>query len=299
MRYNEEQNSSSFSLMMNAPEIIEILHQKILPAAARTGSLSAIANNDGYQPVFPFTLHSHSFFEWIWCVENQSLLRVGTKIFRLGAGDFFFLPPGEMHADVYTQALKKHRILWCAYKNETIGAHLHEYSPVNHQRHIASISAPAPPFVSSLLGALQHEWKTGQKYQQPVCSALVQALIHLMLRAFEDAADHREDFIPGKIAVRVNHYLNEHFNRPLSLTDIARAMHVSRNYLATLYKQETGRTIGWMLREIRLEQAKKLLIETDMTVQQIARKIGYSTPEHFSRIFTRHVGVTPGKYGKQ
>jgi len=296
MRYNEEQTSSSFSLMMNAPEIIEILHQKILPAAARAGSFSAIVNNDGYQPIFPFTLHSHSFFEWIWCVENQAFLQVGKQIFRLNAGDFYFLPPGEMHADVYTPALQNHRILWCAYNNETIGAHLHEYVPVNRQRHLAGISAPAPPFVSSLLGALQHEWKNGQKYQQPVCSALVQALIPLMLRAFEDR-DDSGDFIPGKIAVRVNHYLNEHFNRPLSLAHIAHAMHVSRNYLATLYKQETGTTIGQALRRIRLEHAKKMLLETDLSAQQIARAVGYASPEHFSRTFQRQEGVPPRRYG--
>lgn len=286
---------------MNSQFIIDLIHHQLLPhIAERNFCLLPLAEHGkNYQPIFPYTLHSHSFFEWIWCVKNQAFLQVGKEIFCLNAGDFFFLPPGEMHTDVYTPTLENHHILWCAYKNETIGAHLHEYTPVNHQRHIAGISAPASPFVSSLLGALQYEWKTGQKYQQPVCSALVQTLAFLMLRAFEGGIDNQGDFIPGKIASRVNHYLSEHSHKSLSLTDIARAMHVSRNYLATLYKQETGMTIGQMLRKIRLEQSKKLLMETDMTVQQIAQKIGYSSPEHFSRIFTQHVGVTPGKYGKR
>lgn len=281
---------------MNAPEIINILHRKILPAAMRAGLFSIAANNDKYQPIFPFTLHSHPFFEWVWCVENQAFLQVGKQVFRLNAGDFFFLPPGEMHADVYTPALKEHRILWCACHNGALGAHLHEYTPVNHQRHLAGTSAPAPPFVSSLLGALQHEWKTRQKHQQQICSALVQALIHLMLRAFEDV-DGSGDFIPGKIAVRVNHYLNEHFHEPLSLAHIAHAMHISRNYLATLYKQETSTTIGQALRRIRLEHAKKMLLETDLSAQQIARAVGYASPEHFSRVFQQQEGVPPGRYG--
>ena len=117
-----------------------------------------------------------------------------------------------------------------------------------------------------------------------------------MLRAFEDV-DDSGDFIPGKIAVRINHYLNEHFNKPLSLARIARALHVSRNYLATLYKQETGITIGQALRRIRLEHAKKMLLETDLSAQQVARAVGYASPEHFSRIFQRQEGVPPGRYG--
>jgi len=285
---------------MNSQLIIDLIHQQLLPRIAQQDfSLSPLANHKNFQSVFPYTLHSHSFFEWIWCMENEAFLQIDAQVYSLHAGDFILLPPGEVHADVFSPTTPTNKILWCASDNGKLGAHLHAYTPVNHQQHIAGISAPTPPFLLSLLGTLQYEWKSSQHHRQAICASLVQALAHVMLRAFEDANDNQEDFIPGKIAVRVNWFLNEHFHEAVSLAHIARAMHVSRNYLATLYKKETGITIGQMLREIRLQQAKKLLLEADMTVQQISQAVGYSTPEHFSRVFVEQVGVTPGKYGKR
>jgi len=290
---------------MNHSLLIDFLRQQIVPFVTHRKchtlpSLEKVVSAcNHYEPIFPYTLHSHSFFEWVWCVENYAFLRIRDRIYHLETGDFFLLPPGTMHAEMYHPALSEYKVLWCAYQNETIGAHLHTYTPVGHLANVAGISAPAPPYTNSILGALQCESKTQLSHRDAINAALVEALAHLMLRAFETAPRHNnQEFIPGKVAVKVNHYLSQHFNEPLALGDVARALHISRNYLATLYKQETGTTIGKRLTEIRLEKAKQYLLESQLSVQQIALKVGFATPEHFSRVFHQHEGTSPGKYGK-
>lgn len=258
-----------------------------------------IADHEDYLPIFPYSLHSHPFTEWMWCVENQALIQVGEQVYRLQAGDFCLLPPGRLHMDVYTPALAPYRIMVCSYRDETIYASINTYVPVNHLRCDAMIFAPAPPLTGELLLALQQESESEHSHRGAVCSALVSALGHLMLRAFESPFPHPErKHFPGKISQRVDNYLNQHFDQPLALADVARALHISRNYLATLYKQETGKTIGQALTEIRMEYAKKLLLQSHLSVQEIAIAVGYSGPEHFSRVFRRHVGSTPGRYVK-
>jgi AraC-like DNA-binding protein len=235
----------------------------------------------------------------MWCVENHAFIQVEEQVYRLEAGDFCLLPPGQLHMDVYTPALKSYRIMVCSFRDETIYASINTYVPVNHFQCDAMIFASAPSLTAELLSALQQESKSEQSHRGAVCSALISALGHLMLRAFESPflQQERKKF-PGKISQRVDNYLNQHFEQTLALADIARALHISRNYLATLYKQETGKTIGQALTEIRLEYAKKLLLESHLSVQEIAKAVGYSGPEHFNRVFSRYVGSTPGRFGK-
>lgn len=290
---------------MNNHPIIELMYQQLLPRIARRKCEGVSSPQKmtfaphHYQPIFPYTLHSHSFFEWVWCVGNQAFLQIKKDIYKLESGDFYLLPPGKIHAEMYHPAQGEYQVLWCACRNETIGAHLHTYTPEGHLTNIAGISAPAPPYTNSILGALQYEAKAAMPHRDAVNAALIEALAYLMLRAFETAPHHdQQEFIPGKVAVKVNHYLTQHFSEPLALADVARALHVSRNYLATLYKQETGTTIGKRLTEIRLEKAKQYLLESQLSVQQIAAAVGFATPENFSRVFHRDEGTSPGKYGK-
>ncbi len=260
---------------------------------------AAVTDHENYQPIFPYSLHSHPFFEWMWCVENQAFIQVAEKIYRLKAGDICLLPPSYVHADVYTPSLKSYRMMVCSYRDETIYASINTYVPVNHFQCDSMIFAPAPPLTGTLLTALQGELESEQSYRGSVCSALVSALGHVMLRAFESPFPHSErKRFPGKIAQRVDNYLNQHFARTIALAEIASALRISRNYMATLYKQETGKTIGQTLTEIRMECAKQLLLETHLTILEVAKSVGFSGPEHFSRVFLRHVGTAPSRYVK-
>ncbi len=289
---------------MSNHQILESIHRVV--SGMQHGSFRlqpsssvAVTNYESYLPIFPYSLHSHPFFEWIWCVENHSFVQVEDKIYRLEAGDFCLLPPGEVHMDVYTPSLNSYRMMVCSYRDDTLYTSINTYIPINHLQHDAVIAAPAPALMGELLVALQQELKSEQSYRAEVCSALASALGHLMLRAFESPFPHEErKYFPGRISQRVDNYLYQHYAQPLALADVARTLHISRNYMSMLYKQETSKTVGQTLTEIRMERAKKLLLETHLSVLEVAKSVGYTGAEHFSRVFLRHVGVTPGRYAK-
>jgi|GEM_PF-2325760 len=291
---------------MNDKLVIDLMKQQVLPRITAgdftllPSEKREVPNSQNFQPIFPFPIHSHSIFEWIWCLEKEAFLQIHDKVYRLEQGDFCLLPPGELHADVYIPSLSSYQVLWCDLKQEVVSAHHYIYRSVNHLDYTAGISAAAPPFLLSLLGTLQQALKLSPNYRQSVSTALVSALANSMLSVFEVAlqsGEHKNR--PGKISVRVENYLNQHYHEALTLNDVAGALFVSRNYLAALYKQETGKTIGQTLRDIRMEQAKKLLSETHLSVQEISSLIGYSSSQYFSRVFFGNEGVTPGSYGKR
>lgn len=288
---------------MSSHQIVDSIRTHILPRLQsesfqlQPSTHSAIPNAENYLPIYPYPPHSHPFFEWVWCVENHAFLEVSDQVFRLEVGDLCLLPPGEVHAAVYTPSLTPYRVLWCSYRDETFYASMNTYVPVNHLQYDIMVFAPAPSFAASLLDGIYHELRSEEAHRLPVGRALASALAHLTLRAFESPLPHKEQRkFPGKISQRVDNYLNQHFSEQLSLADIARALRISRNYLATLYKQETEKTIGQKLTEVRLDYAKKLLLETPLSVQEVSKSAGYARPEHFSRVFLRAVGSTPHRF---
>lgn len=99
---------------------------------------------------------------------------------------------------------------------------------------------------------------------------------------------------------RVKAYIESHYADPdLSLNRISEHFEMNPRYLSKLFKEEFGeKFIDYMLR-IRLEEAQRLLRETDLPVQHIAERVGYLHAISFHRAFKNTLGVPPGDYRKR
>ncbi len=82
----------------------------------------------------------------------------------------------------------------------------------------------------------------------------------------------------------------------LSTEYVAMYFKFSRNYISKLFKDETGSTLSNYISTVRMNNAKEMLIETDMTISKIAQQCGYLNDNTFTRIFKKCEGVTPGQY---
>lgn len=97
---------------------------------------------------------------------------------------------------------------------------------------------------------------------------------------------------------RVVIYLQNHYNRNISLEELGRAVNLHPRYLCTIFRQVSGKTIGGLLREIRLEKAKRLLLNTDLSITETAMEAGFADSQYFSRVFSRYENKTPTEYRK-
>lgn len=84
--------------------------------------------------------------------------------------------------------------------------------------------------------------------------------------------------------------------RTFSLRDYAARRHVSSAYLSRAARQATGKTVTELLQERRIEKAKKLLQETDLTVMEICTAVGYNNSSYFYRIFESAAGMSPAAF---
>ncbi|MCD7997931.1 MAG: helix-turn-helix domain-containing protein [Clostridiales bacterium] len=95
---------------------------------------------------------------------------------------------------------------------------------------------------------------------------------------------------------KIRQYIYQNYTQPLSLNDISSHFYISPNYLCSVFKKETGCNLMKFINEYRLEQAAKLLLETEMKVNKIAETVGFSNPSYFSQRFRDYYGESPENY---
>lgn len=107
----------------------------------------------------------------------------------------------------------------------------------------------------------------------------------------EDAMTHLLDF--------VRQYIKENINRSISLQEISDRTHYSKGYLTKLLKQATGYSFVNYHTMLRMEEAKNLLKNSQLQVNEIAKKVGYADDHHFIRTFRKMTGMSALEYRKR
>lgn len=97
---------------------------------------------------------------------------------------------------------------------------------------------------------------------------------------------------------RIKAYIQEHYTNDITLGTLSNRFYINANYLSGLFKAKTGKNFIDYLTETRLERAIDLLKENQFTVGQIASMVGYESSNHFSRLFKKYAGISPGEYRK-
>ena len=129
-----------------------------------------------------------------------------------------------------------------------------------------------------------------------ICSSLInQQLTDLALVSDKAQADERvQRHIPALNACLA--YLRTHYAQPVSLGEMAARLHMSKYYFTRVFQAYTRATPYAYVSDLRVNAARRLLIMTDASVQEIARQVGMADCNVFIRAFKKRCGVTPGAY---
>lgn len=104
---------------------------------------------------------------------------------------------------------------------------------------------------------------------------------------------------PNILVYQLKEYLKENLDQSLSIEAICKQFYISQSKLYKLAKTNLGMGISDYIRCQRLMKAKKLLLDTDMSITQIAETVGIYDTNYFIRAFKKHIGTTPLKFRNQ
>lgn len=95
---------------------------------------------------------------------------------------------------------------------------------------------------------------------------------------------------------RAVEYIHAHYSRDLSLSEIAAEAFLSEYHFARLFKKVFGFTPHHYLAALRIEQARRLLSESDLSIAEVSACVGYSSQSHFTKVFREQTGFTPAEF---
>ena len=92
--------------------------------------------------------------------------------------------------------------------------------------------------------------------------------------------------------------MDARYHDPITLEEVSQYLKISKSYLCNLFKKETGKTFSQFLNELRIEKSKKMLIEKDWPVLDIALSVGFNNQNYYNLIFKKLTHRTPLEFRK-
>lgn len=131
----------------------------------------------------------------------------------------------------------------------------------------------------------------------PSIEEILEYLSILIDKSLDKICEDRKhkDARPIRIAKQ---YIKENFSNPITLEDVSSFVGFSASYFSTLFKKESGVNFQEYLSEVRMNQAKEMLKQTNMNIEQICEQVGYSDLKHFVKNFRKNTGIKPNEYRK-
>lgn len=260
------------------------------------------------------SVHNHSLFELHVIEAGTGLMCVGNKEHRVAAGDILLIAPNVFHFMMPVPdeiETVKHFTLRFGLRSDD----RHElWFPVSEAAQIRETLSKVTFFqfpecehsheVAQIMKAIQQEVAAPSACAYACLQGLgVQLIVRLirLIRAMSaDSNGMVVQQLPQKMAdeqrSRIIDLFFKQYRKPLTLAMLASQLYVSPKQLNRLIQQDYRTTFKQKLLDTRVERAKYLLCYSELPIEQIAKEVGYASPDNFSRIFKRKTGKTPSEY---
>lgn len=133
---------------------------------------------------------------------------------------------------------------------------------------------------------------------------VLRACLNIMLIQFyryHEMAKEKEEGLSLKLSVnqlslRFQNLISQKLTENLSVKQYAEILGVSQGYLNEQLKKQTGKSAGTLIREAQIQEIKRLLVNTELNIAEIAERMNYQDAAYFCRAFKRETGVSPSQY---
>lgn len=185
-----------------------------------------------------------------------------------------------------------------------LGKHIRNYKFFDYETNEAlHLSDAERKLILDSFAKIEFELKqTIDKHSKKLIAANIELFLDYCQRFYDRQFITRDNVHRG-ILEKFEHLLNTYFESSNPQTDgipsvayFAKTLHLSSNYFGDLIKKETGQTAKDYIQNKTIEFAKKILFETDKSINEIAFELGFKYPQHFTRLFKQQVGQTPKQY---
>lgn len=233
-----------------------------------------------------YPLHWHEFYEIEYVVSGHASEIINGSEYEVAPGFAVLITPADLHS--YQNVRKEDSL---TIYNVKFSPYL---LPPELQKMLNGISEPLCgicPEIGPIFGKLLTEYNNRSfGREQFIISAITQICI-LLFRCCEQVSRSTND--PEHKMVM---YIREHYLEPISAKSVAECFHLSPNYFSEFFKKHTGIGFSAYVKKLRLKFAAKLLLTSDMTVNEVAVRSGFNSMTYFFNSFKSAYGMPPEQF---
>ena len=253
-----------------------------------------------------FGEHDHHFFELVYIISGTADHDLNGTRSKLQPKDYFFIDLGSYHSYENADNLEIINCLFVPeFIDETLEAcdslgELMTSSMIRYSRYIAGQTWADRIFhdyngkVGALLQDMVDEYQNPQLGGNEIFRCHLKEIIIFTLRLFVNPSKIHQDSVINEVIA----YVDKHYQEPILLQNFCVLKHYNLSYISRKFKSETGMTFREYVQKIRIEKCCELLSGSNMTVNEVARAIGYDDIQFFHTVFKRLMHMTPKEYRK-
>ncbi|MBN1670812.1 MAG: helix-turn-helix transcriptional regulator [Kiritimatiellae bacterium] len=244
--------------------------------------------------------HAHSRVELCHLLAGRCALSFRFEHYQLRAGDLGLFPPDVPHAETYSAKRTAYRLAWWLLVPDHVYFQVTDYTPRYGFRFVDRVTLR--PLGRDARDACRRLRRFCTAPEVPPVLPLKEALLSLSVSVLRRLLEQVDKGLPQAHAPLIEQakaFVAGNTDRALTISEVARAVLLSPNYLTTLFRKETGVSLGTWIRRERIARARELLATTELSVKDVAFKLGFEDPYAFSHAFKRTEGASPLHYRRR
>ena len=249
--------------------------------------------------------HTHDFLEIAYILEGTLVHSGGGHTCTAGAGEYFVIDdgvspvfrctqgPARVFNCLFRPAFLDNTLRSCRGMDDVLQSYwLHVRPGFRFGPYSGAALTDGEGRVRANLETIQEEYKG----REPGYMAVVRArLLELMVLTLRQLRLERGETADGDAAF-LKEAADTRFQEPLLLETLAKGLHRDPAHLSRKFRREYGCGFKDYLQHRRMEEARRLLANTDRLVADVAESVGYRDRKFFNRLFLRESGATPSEY---
>lgn len=253
--------------------------------------------------------HKHNDYEIYYSIEGMLHLQVQKKSISVPAGHFVFIPPNIEHGSLYEpHNPKKYFVVVFNFKEHLQAS--------KKQMHLESSRHILETLMQEIDNETFHFAKDvhhGSEYLQSISQELINRsfgwelmlknhysslLIGLFRSLVSNDLEIRHKNPELNTAIQITKFMHSHYSENITLQDVSDSLNICPRHINRLFKEYFGTSFAKTLSIYRLSYAKNYLYDTDISIEEIAHKVGFSSPQALYRLFKERENMTVKEYKK-
>lgn len=258
----------------------------------------------------PFTMyadHFHAYYEIYYMLSGKRIYFIRDRSYTVEQGDLVFIAKNELHKTLYAgeTALDTHERVIIHFDDRYIHALSEEHaqlllSPFHQEIHVLRLPRQEQmnmhQIITRLLAEIQHQPVGYEIYPVHAISDLLLTTARY-LQQNEPLPMLHATPMHAKISEIVR-YINYHFTEPIHLNSLSEQFFISPYYLSRMFKEITGFPFSDYVMLTRIKESQRLLLETDLSISEVAANVGFDNFSHFGKTFKKITRLSPREYRK-